>query len=72
MSTSEDQWYFDLSTGDVSQGKQGSWDNRMGPYASEAEARDALKVARERNQAADAAEEDEEDWGVAPSWEGKK
>lgn len=68
MSTSDDRWYFDLSTGEVTRGKQSRWDTRMGPYDTEAEARDALKVARERTKAADAAEEEEDDWGVEPSW----
>lgn len=68
MSTSENQWYFDLSTGEVTQGKKSSWDSRMGPYATEAEARDALKVSRARTAAADAEDRDEDDWGVDPSW----
>lgn len=68
MSDSENQWYFDLETGEVSRDKTSGWDNRMGPYASEEEARNALTVAKNRNKAADAAEEAEEDWGVPPSW----
>lgn len=69
MSTPENQWYFDLSTGEVSQGKKASWDDRMGPYDTESEAHDALKVSRARTAAADAEDRDEDDWGVAPSWE---
>ncbi|MGP6172740.1 hypothetical protein [Corynebacterium sp. A21] len=69
MSDTGNQWYFDLTTGEVSQDKNASWDNRMGPYGSETEAHNALTVAKNRNKAADAAEEADEDWGVAPSWE---
>lgn len=69
MSDTDDKWYFDISTGEVTQGKSSSWDNRLGPYDSEAEARNALTVAKNRNKAADAAEEAEDDWGETPSWE---
>jgi len=46
MSDTDNQWYFDLATGVVSQGKAGNWTDRMGPYATEAEARDAPPPAR--------------------------
>lgn len=59
----EEKWYFDPSTGDVSLGKEGSWANRMGPYDSEAEARDALKLAAARNEVADAQDEADDNWG---------
>ena len=41
----------------------------MGPYATEAEARDAMKLAAERTAAADAYDEEDDDWGVEPAWE---
>ena len=53
MSDTDNQWYFDLATGVVSQGKAGNWTDRMGPYATEAEARDALALAAERTRQAD-------------------
>lgn len=59
----DDKWFFDPSTGEVALGKQGSWSNRMGPYDSESEARDALKTARERNEQADAQDEEDDNWG---------
>lgn len=59
----EEKWYFDPSTGDVDLGKEGSWANRMGPYDSEAEAHDALKLAHERNKQADAQDEEDDNWG---------
>ncbi|AKK11541.1 hypothetical protein [Corynebacterium uterequi] len=56
-------WYFDPTTRSVSQGKQKGWDRRMGPYASREEAENALNLAAQRNDAADAydaAEDDDE------------
>ena len=35
---SEEQWYYDIATGQALQGKVTNWDNRMGPYATRAEA----------------------------------
>lgn len=60
----DEQWYFDPSTGDVAQGKEGSWSNRMGPYDSESAARDALKIAEARNKQADAEDEADDNWGA--------
>ena len=56
MTDSDQKWYFDTSTGDVTQGKKHGWDTRMGPYDSEDAARRALATAR-----AEAADEWDED-----------
>ena len=56
---SEEQWYYDIATGQALQGKVTNWDNRMGPYATRAEAEAALAKAKARNEAWDA--EDEQD-----------
>ncbi|MDU0479215.1 hypothetical protein QVA66_08170 [Staphylococcus chromogenes] len=66
---SDTEWFFNPSTGQVAQGKELAWDERMGPYASEAEARAALETASQRNKAADAADEADDNWGVPPKWE---
>ncbi|APT89276.1 hypothetical protein CFRA_08460 [Corynebacterium frankenforstense DSM 45800] len=63
MAAQDDKFYFDPATGEVTQGKTGSWENRMGPYDTEAEAREALKTAAERNE-----EFDEQD----KAWEGEE
>jgi len=42
--TSEHYWY-NTKTGRVEKGRQSSWENRMGPYDTEAEARRALDTA---------------------------
>ncbi|EGD54720.1 hypothetical protein [Gordonia neofelifaecis] len=55
----DDQWYFDLASGDVTQGKVGNVFNRMGPYPDEATARRALDIAAARNAAADSDDEDD-------------
>lgn len=54
----DEEWYFDLSTGDVTKGKIANVFDRMGPYPDEATARRALEIAAQRNAAAD---EDEDD-----------
>lgn len=59
MASEDDQWYFYPATGKVSQGKTGPWDGRMGPYATEEEARNALETARRRN---DEFDQQEDDW----------
>ncbi|MGB3301353.1 hypothetical protein [Gordonia sp. (in: high G+C Gram-positive bacteria)] len=55
----DDQWYFDTSTGEVTQGKVGNVFHRMGPYPDEATARRALDIAAARNAAADAEDSDD-------------
>lgn len=39
VTNADDQWFYDPTTGSVSQGKDQAWEDRMGPYATEAEAR---------------------------------
>jgi len=56
---SDKEWYFDLSSGEVTQGKISNVFNRMGPYPDEATARRALEIAAARNAAAD--DEDDND-----------
>lgn len=65
----DNKWYYNPSTGEVTQGKQDGWNDRMGPYESEAEARKAIDIANERNKAAEAAEEADDNWGEPASWE---
>lgn len=55
---SDDGWYYDVRTGQVSQGKDPNALNRMGPYPDRETARRALEIASERNKAADEAEDD--------------
>ena len=55
------EWYYDLESGEVVEGKQTGWENRMGPYASKAEAQHALDIVHQRNKAADAQDDDWED-----------
>ncbi|VEW12075.1 Uncharacterised protein [Brevibacterium casei] len=53
------KWYFNTATGEVEQGLVSDWNHRMGPYNTEAEARDALEQAKKRNEEWD---EDDEKW----------
>ncbi|MCG7279421.1 hypothetical protein MHJ95_10570 [Corynebacterium imitans] len=57
----DEKFYFNPTTGEVTQGKVASWDNRMGPYDTREEAAHALEIAAQRNKAADEADEDWED-----------
>jgi len=50
------QWWYNHKTGEVEQGRQSLGSDRDGPFASEADARRAPGIARER---AKAWEEDE-------------
>ena len=52
----DEQWWFNTSTGEVEQGHRSAWGSLMGPYASAEQARDALRLAKERNEAWDAEE----------------
>ena len=51
---SDEQWYYRISTGEVTRGKIADVFDRMGPYPDEATARRALEIAAARNAAADA------------------
>ena len=57
----DEKFYFNPSTGEVTQGKVASWDNRMGPYDTREEAERALETAAQRNQVADDQDEVWED-----------
>lgn len=72
MEPEELKWYFDPSTGEVTQGKEGSWDDRMGPYDTREEAAAALDIAAARTAAADAEDRKDDEWGTPASWEKEK
>lgn len=63
MANSDEKWYFNQETGEVEQGKVSSFANRMGPYDTREEAANALEIAKTRNEAADAYDEEDDDWG---------
>ncbi|MFZ2511396.1 MAG: hypothetical protein WAW85_09950 [Gordonia sp. (in: high G+C Gram-positive bacteria)] len=58
MSEATGDWYYDVSTGEVSRGKVPAALNRMGPYSDEATARRAIEIAAERNATADEEDDD--------------
>ncbi|MCU9519807.1 hypothetical protein N7326_08005 [Corynebacterium sp. ES2794-CONJ1] len=65
---SENQWYYNLASGEVENGKITSFSNRMGPYPTRDAAERALKIAAERNERADEDEYQDDDWGVPPAY----
>ena len=56
MSTGE--FWFNMVTRQVEEGKVSPGADRMGPYASAEEAAQAFEIARERTEAADEADRD--------------
>ena len=66
---SDEKFYFNPSTGEVTQGKVGGWDDRMGPYDTREEAQRALDTVAERNKRAEAQDEADDNWGEPASWE---
>lgn len=52
----DDQWYYRPSDHSVRQGKEAPVLDRMGPYPTREAAERALQIAKERNEAADAAD----------------
>jgi len=56
MSDSDTQWYYCTADGSVRQGKESRGLDRMGPYPDAETARNALAIAKSRNDAADAAD----------------
>ncbi|WJY72406.1 hypothetical protein CAURIC_03770 [Corynebacterium auriscanis] len=58
--TMTEKWYYDTKTGEVLQGKNDSWSNRMGPYDTQAEAAAALETARKNTAAQDAYDEEDD------------
>lgn len=53
MAENDNEWYYDTKTGEVTQGKQDGYLDRMGPYPTQQAASEALKTAAERNKAWD-------------------
>ncbi|MCZ9308243.1 hypothetical protein ACUY3K_05990 [Corynebacterium uberis] len=49
MTSSDDKWYFQPSTGEVTQGPATGFEDRMGPYNTREEAAAALETAAQRN-----------------------
>jgi hypothetical protein len=57
----ERAYYFNTRTGEVEQGYASSWSDRMGPYATRAEAENALALAAQRNKQWEQADRDWDD-----------
>ena len=43
MAAEDQKWYYNPSTGEGNQGQESGWDDRMGPYDTEEEARNASR-----------------------------
>lgn len=53
------EFYYDLATGEIQEGKVAGWTSRMGPYPSAEAARHAMDKVRARNEEWD---EDDAAW----------
>lgn len=61
--TEQREFYLNVRTGEVEEGKVSSWTERMGPYPTREAATAALATAEDRNEAWDAADKAwREDW----------
>ena len=58
------EFYYDLATGEIQEGKVAGWTSRMGPYPSAEAARHAMDKVRTRNEEW---EEDDAAWKGEPS-----
>jgi len=61
------QFYYNLSTGAVEEGRQSPGSELMGPYATREDAARALKTAADRNDTWEEADEDWDDYGTPPA-----
>ena len=61
--TDERKFYLNVRTGEVEEGKESSWAERMGPYPTAEAARAAFTRAEDRNEEWDAEDKAwREDW----------
>ncbi|MBK0330096.1 SPOR domain-containing protein [Brachybacterium halotolerans subsp. kimchii] len=56
---SQSEFYYNMDTGEVEEGKQSSGSELMGPYPTREKAASALRTAAQRNEAW---EGEDEDW----------
>lgn len=61
------EYYFNVATGQVEEGKRSQGKDVMGPYATREEAAQALETARERTQSWDEEDAETDMWGWATS-----
>ncbi|MGF1662477.1 MAG: SPOR domain-containing protein [Kineosporiaceae bacterium] len=61
------EYYFNLRTREVEEGRQSPWTDLMGPYPTREAAAAALETARERTEAGDARDQEWRDWGAPPA-----
>ncbi|MFC7374548.1 SPOR domain-containing protein [Brachybacterium sp. GCM10030267] len=57
------EFYYNLTTGNVEEGRQSPGTELMGPYSTRAEAEKALKIAAARNEAWQEEDQEWEDYG---------
>ena len=61
------EFYYNIATEQVEEGRQSHGADLMGPYPSREAAQNALRTASARNEAWEEADEEWEDWGEPPA-----
>src|SRR5699024_3297441 len=56
--TEEKRYWYNVKTGEVEDGPQSMWKDRIGPFATREEAANALSIYEQRNRAWDEADEE--------------
>lgn len=57
------EYYFNVRTGEVEEGKRSNPAGLLGPYPTREEAEQALAKVEQRNEAWDEMDEEDDDWG---------
>lgn len=68
---SAEEFYYNLRTHEVEEGRQSSWQELMGPYPTREAAAAALETAAARTEAADDDDREWRDWGRPPAQRGR-
>lgn len=55
------RYWYNVATHEVEEGPQSGWKQLIGPYATRADAEQALALVKERNERADALDEEDDD-----------
>lgn len=61
------EYWFNIRTKQVEEGRQSGWTDLMGPYPTREAAQAALDTARERTDAEDEKDREWREWGEPPA-----
>lgn len=61
------EYWFNIRTKQVEEGRQSGWQDLMGPYPTREAAQAALETARERTETEDEKDREWREWGEPPA-----